>query len=190
MREESYRIYIKDINKEKNNNLLIERNLKLVVKLAIIYEKYYPYIDDLIQEGNIGLLEAVRKYKKGEAKFTTYAYYWIRVRIIRFILKEYKIKNLGEKRREVSIEEIGDKIEIRTETEEIKEEITKALDLLNIHEKEIIEGRDGICSEVIKLKELSMKYRLSIAMIKYIENKALKKLRIKLKYFKNYLGGD
>jgi len=60
---------------------------KLVVKISMGYNNMYHNILDLIQEGKVGLLHAVKKYNpyKGN-KFSTYAQFWIRAYIMRFIM--------------------------------------------------------------------------------------------------------
>jgi RNA polymerase primary sigma factor len=67
-------------------NEFVERNLRLVVTVAKRYSGHGLDLDDLIQEGNTGLMKAVNKfdYNLGN-KFSTYAVHWIRQRIIRAI---------------------------------------------------------------------------------------------------------
>jgi RNA polymerase sigma-32 factor len=76
--------------------LLILSNLKLVVKIALGYYNTYLNVRDLIQEGNIGLMQAVRKYNpyKG-TKFSTYASFWIRAYILKFIRNNWSLVKVG-----------------------------------------------------------------------------------------------
>lgn len=71
-------------------------NLKLVVKIAMGYYNMYHNILDLIQEGNVGLLHAVKKFNpyKG-TKFSTYAQFWIRAYMMKFIMDTWSIVRLG-----------------------------------------------------------------------------------------------
>src|SRR5262249_48284920 len=66
---------------------LVTANLRLVVKLAYEYRRAYKNIMDLIQEGNIGLMQAVKRYDPYRGvKLSSYAAWWIRAYILRFIL--------------------------------------------------------------------------------------------------------
>lgn len=75
---------------------LITANLSLVVKIARIYNRAYSNIIDLIQEGNIGLMEAVRRFDpyKGN-RLPTYASWWIKAYIIKFIIDNFRIVRIG-----------------------------------------------------------------------------------------------
>ncbi len=73
---------------EKAKEALINANLRLVVKIAKNYTNLESSLIDLIQEGNLGLIRAAEKfdYKMG-CRFSTYASYWIKHYITRFIAK-------------------------------------------------------------------------------------------------------
>ena len=75
---------------------LVTSNLRLVVKLAYEYRRAYKNIMDLIQEGNIGLMQAVKRYDPYRGvKLSSYAAYWIRAYILRFILNNWRLVKLG-----------------------------------------------------------------------------------------------
>ncbi|HKU44831.1 MAG TPA: RNA polymerase factor sigma-32 [Polyangiales bacterium] len=75
---------------------LVTANLRLVVKIAYDYRRAHKNIGDLIQEGSIGLMQAVKKYDpyKG-VKLSTYAAWWIRAYILRFILNNARLVKVG-----------------------------------------------------------------------------------------------
>ncbi|HEY0838763.1 MAG TPA: RNA polymerase factor sigma-32 [Vulgatibacter sp.] len=75
---------------------LVTSNLRLVVKIAYEYRRAAFNILDLIQEGNVGLMHAVRKYDpfKG-VKLSSYAAWWIRAYILRFIMDNWRMVKLG-----------------------------------------------------------------------------------------------
>lgn len=75
---------------------LVTANLRLVVKIAYDYRRAHRNLNDLIQEGSIGLMQAVKKYDpyKG-VKLSTYAAWWIRAYILRFILNNARLVKLG-----------------------------------------------------------------------------------------------
>lgn len=75
---------------------LITSNLRLVVKIALEFQRAFVNILDLIQEGNIGLLQAISKYDpyKG-VKLSSYASWWIRAYILRYILNNWRMVKIG-----------------------------------------------------------------------------------------------
>ena len=67
-----------------------------MVKIAYDYRQAYKNLLDLVQEGNIGLMQAVKKYDpyKG-VKLSSYAAWWIRAYMLRFILNNHRLVKVG-----------------------------------------------------------------------------------------------
>ena len=75
---------------------LVTANLRLVVKIAYEYRRAHKQLPDLIQEGSIGLMQAVKKYDPYKnVKLSTYAAWWIRAYILRFVLNNARLVKLG-----------------------------------------------------------------------------------------------
>ncbi len=75
---------------------LVESNLRLVVKLAYEYRRAHRNLLDLIQEGNIGLMQAVKKYDPYRGvKLSTYAAWWIRAYMLKYILNNWRLVKIG-----------------------------------------------------------------------------------------------
>lgn len=78
---------------------LVTGNLRLVVKIAMEYRRAWVNVMDLIQEGNIGLAEAVRRYDPYRGvRFSSFARYWIRALILQFILKNFRLVSFASTR--------------------------------------------------------------------------------------------
>jgi len=76
-------------------------NLRLVVKIAMEYRRAWTNVLDLIQDGNIGLLEAVQRYDPYRGvKLSSYAVYWIRAFILKHIIDNFRMVRLGKTRAE------------------------------------------------------------------------------------------
>jgi len=75
---------------------LVEANLRLVVKIAYEYRRAHRNLLDLIQEGNIGLIQAVGKFDPYRGvKLSSYAAFWIRAYILKFILNNWRLVKIG-----------------------------------------------------------------------------------------------
>lgn len=78
---------------------LVLANLRLVVKIAMEYRRAWTNVLDLIQSGNVGLLEAVQRFDPYRGvKLTSYAVYWIRAYILKYIMDNYRTVRLGRSR--------------------------------------------------------------------------------------------
>jgi RNA polymerase sigma-32 factor len=75
---------------------LVTANLRLVVMIARRYESAFRNLFDLIQEGNIGLMEAVKKFDPYRGvRFPSYAVWWIRAYIIRYLMNNFRMVKVG-----------------------------------------------------------------------------------------------
>lgn len=75
---------------------LVTANLRLVVKIAYEYRRAYRNMMDLVQEGNIGLMQAVKRYDPYRGvKLSSYAAWWIRAYMLRFILNNWRLVKIG-----------------------------------------------------------------------------------------------
>src|SRR5712692_10073078 len=75
---------------------LVTGNLRLVVMLARKYQRAFHNLLDLIQEGNVGLMEAVRNFDPYRGvRFPSYAVWWIRAYIIRYIMNNWRLVKVG-----------------------------------------------------------------------------------------------
>jgi RNA polymerase sigma-32 factor len=75
---------------------LVTANLRLVVKIALEHRNYYQNLLDLIQEGNIGLMQAVKRFDPYRGvRLPSYAQWWIRAYILKFILENFSLIKIG-----------------------------------------------------------------------------------------------
>jgi RNA polymerase sigma-32 factor len=80
---------------------LTEANLRLVIKIAAEYSRFHGNLADLVQEGNLGLLEAVSRYDPNRGvRLASYAGWWIRAYILKYILDTARIVRAGRSRAE------------------------------------------------------------------------------------------
>jgi RNA polymerase sigma-32 factor len=102
-REEEHALavrWVEERDREAARQLVLA-NLRLVVKIAMEYRRAWTNVLDLIQEGNVGLLQATQRFDpyKG-VKLSSYAVYWIRAYILKYILDNIRLVRLGKSRAE------------------------------------------------------------------------------------------
>jgi RNA polymerase sigma-32 factor len=79
-----------------SGDLLVCCNLRYVVKIAHGYRGYGFRINELVAEGNMGLLQAVRRFEPDRGlRFMTYASYWVRAHVLSYILKHWSLVGVG-----------------------------------------------------------------------------------------------
>jgi RNA polymerase sigma-32 factor len=79
-----------------SGDLLVCCNLRYVVKIAIGYRGYGFRMSELVAEGNVGLLQAVRRFEPERGlRFMTYASYWVRAHVLSYILKHWSLVGVG-----------------------------------------------------------------------------------------------
>jgi RNA polymerase sigma-32 factor len=119
---------------------LVTANLRLVVKIAYEYRRAYRNMMDLIQEGNIGLMQAVKRYDPYRGvKLSSYAAWWIRAYMLRFILNNWRMVKIGttQAQRKLFFNLSKEKARLTAMgIEPTHAEIAKRLD---VDEKEVIE---------------------------------------------------
>ena len=75
---------------------LVTSHLRLVVKMALKYKGYGLPIADLVSEGNIGLMRAVKKFEPEQGfRLSTYAMWWIKASITEYVLKSWSMVKMG-----------------------------------------------------------------------------------------------
>lgn len=80
---------------------LVAASLPFVIKIAKEYRRWGVPMEDLIQQGNLGLLRAAEKYDPAQGcRLITYAVYWIRAEIREYVVRAYRIVRLGTTRTE------------------------------------------------------------------------------------------
>jgi RNA polymerase sigma-32 factor len=97
-REEEHRLAVeyKEYGNIEAAYRLVTANLRLVVMIAREYQKAFRNLLDLIQEGNMGLMEAVKNFDPYRGvRFPSYAVWWIRAYMIRYIMNDWRMVKIG-----------------------------------------------------------------------------------------------
>lgn len=75
---------------------IVEACLPFVISVALEYRRWGVPLEDIIQQGNLGLLRAAKKFDPGkDCRLATYAVYWIRAEIREYVVRAYRVVRLG-----------------------------------------------------------------------------------------------
>ena len=120
---------------------LVSSNLRLVVKVAMDFQKYWMQnFMDLIQEGNVGLVQATKKFDPYRGvKFSYYAAYWIRAYILKFIMDNWRLVKIGTTQAQRKLFFSLNKEKKLLESQGFKPEVKLLAERLNVKESEVIE---------------------------------------------------
>jgi len=145
----TYRKY----NDLKSAQKLITSNLRFVVKVAFEYKSYGVKLLDLVQEGNIGLMMAVKKFDPYKGyRFISYAVWWIRAYIQNFIIKSWSLVKIGttqaQKKLFYKIGKVRKALESEGDSEKKYELLAKNLD---VAKSDIIEMEQRMSSRDFSL---------------------------------------
>ena len=179
---------------EQARKTLIESNLRLVTKIARQYRRPKIELLDLIQEGNIGLIEAVDKFDAEMGyRFSTYAVWSIRKAIQEFLGEENTIESLDsiieDDGEEVFLSDMikdaetilgGPSCEIiDAQLEQIEEQqrIFERLDTIPEREREVLMMLYGFKGKAMSLQDIADQLGMSHERVRCIKNTALERLK-------------
>jgi RNA polymerase sigma-32 factor len=122
---------------------LITSHLRLVAKIAMGYRGYGLPIGEVISEGNIGLMQAVKKFEPDRGfKLATYAMWWIKASIQEFILRSWSLVKMGttanQKKLFFNLRKIKGQIQALEEGDLKPDQVKYIAKRLGVHEEEVV----------------------------------------------------
>src|SRR5258705_12568230 len=122
---------------------LVTSHLRLVAKIAMGYRGYGLPINEVIAEGNIGLMQAVKRFEPERGfRLATYAMWWIRASIQEYILRSWSLVKLGttaaQKKQFFNLRRVKGQIEALEEGDMHPEHVTDIAKRLGVPEQEVV----------------------------------------------------
>ncbi|MGA9724486.1 MAG: RNA polymerase factor sigma-32 [Candidatus Binatus sp.] len=131
---------------------LVTANLRLVVKLAYEFARATKNVLDLIQEGNVGLMEAVKNFDPEHGiRFPSYAVWWVRAYIYRYLINNWRLVKIGTTQAQRKLF-----FNLRKETERLEREGFKPQPLLLAHRMGVRESDVREMQERMGQSEVSL----------------------------------
>ena len=127
----------------KSAEKLVTSHLRLVAKIAMGYKGYGLPVNEMISEGNVGLMQAVKKFEPEKGfRLATYAMWWIKAAIQEYILRSWSLVKIGtttaQKKLFFNLKKIKNQIAPRTEGDLRNEHVSEIAKKLNVKEEEVV----------------------------------------------------
>jgi len=127
----------------KSAEKLVTSHLRLVAKIAMSYKGYGLPVNEMISEGNVGLMQAVKKFEPEKGfRLATYAMWWIRASIQEYILRSWSLVKIGtttaQKKLFFNLKKIKNQIAPRSEGDLRDEHVSEIADKLDVSKREVI----------------------------------------------------
>ncbi len=133
----------KETGNLKSAEKLVTSHLRLVAKIAMGYKGYGLPINEMISEGNIGLMQAVKKFEPEKGfRLATYAMWWIKASIQEYILRSWSLVKIGtttaQKKLFFNLKKLKNQIAPRTDGDLKDEHVTEIAKKLDVSENEVV----------------------------------------------------
>ena len=127
----------------KSAEKLVTSHLRLVAKIAMGYKGYGLPLNEIISEGNVGLMQAVKKFEPEKGfRLATYAMWWIKASIQEYILRSWSLVKIGtttaQKKLFFNLKKLKNQIAPRTEGDLRDEHVKDIAKKLNVSENEVV----------------------------------------------------
>ena len=143
--EEEYMLAKRYAEHEDTNaaHKLVTSHLRLVAKIAMGYRGYGLPIGEVISEGNVGLMQAVKKFEPERGfRLATYAMWWIKASIQEYILRSWSLVKMGttanQKRLFFNLRKVKSKIQALDEGDLRPDQVKEIATKLNVSEDEVV----------------------------------------------------
>jgi RNA polymerase sigma-32 factor len=127
----------------KSAEKLVTSHLRLVAKIAMGYRGYGLPVNEMISEGNVGLMQAVKKFKPEKGfRLATYAMWWIKASIQEYIMRSWSLVKIGtttaQKKLFFNLKKIKNKIAPKSEGDLKDEHVTEIANKLAVSKDEVV----------------------------------------------------
>ena len=127
----------------KSAEKLVTSHLRLVAKTAMGYKGYGLPVSEMISEGNVGLMQAVKKFKPEKGfRLATYAMWWIKASIQEYILRSWSLVKIGtttaQKKLFFNLKKVKNQIAPKSEGDLKDEHVNEIANKLNVSKDEVV----------------------------------------------------